>query len=338
MSKVFVIAEAGVNHNGSIDMAKQLIDVAAQAGADAVKFQTFRADLLVTKTAVKASYQKKFQPSTDTQYLMLKKLEIDATAHDALIEHCKTRSIQFLSTPFDSVSIDLLSSKKIDTFKIPSGEITNLPYLRHIARVAKKVILSTGMSNLGEIELAIEVLIAGGVKKENIVALHATTEYPCPLEEVNLLAMQTIQRAFQIEVGYSDHTEGIEISLAAVALGARVIEKHFTLDRTLEGPDHRASIEPQQLSDLVRAIRNIERALGDGIKKPTQSELSNMKVARKSIVAATKIYKGETLTSENIVVKRPAEGISPIRWDEVLGSIAQQDYLPDDFIKFSSKI
>lgn len=329
---VFIIAEAGVNHNGSLKLAKQLIDVAADAGVDAVKFQTFRADKLVSKTAQKAQYQKQTTDVSESQYEMIKKLELDETAHHELIDYCKTKNILFLSTPFDHESIELLNNLGMNIFKIPSGEITNLPYLRHIGSLCKEIILSTGMADLGEIEDTLDVLIASGTPKEQITVLHATTEYPCPIEEVNLRAMQTIERAFGVKVGYSDHTNGIEVPIAAVAMGASVIEKHFTLDKTMEGPDHKASLEPHELNAMVCAIHNIEKALGDGIKKPSASETKNMNIARKSIVASCFITQGEFLSTDNITVKRPGNGINPMRWDEIIGTVAKQDYYEDELL------
>lgn len=329
---IFIIAEAGVNHNGSLELAKALIDVAADAGADAVKFQTFKADRLVSKTAQKAQYQKQTTDAAETQYEMIKKLELNAEAHHELIAYCKTKNILFLSTPFDHESIELLNELKMDIFKIPSGEITNLPYLRHIGSLCKEVILSSGMADLGEIEDALDILIASGTRKEQITVLHATTEYPCPVEDVNLLAMQTIAGAFGIKIGYSDHTNGIEVPIAAVAMGATVIEKHFTLDKTMEGPDHKASLEPDELYAMVSAIRNIEKALGNGVKKPSPSEAKNMSVARKSIVAAQPIQKGEIFTEINLTIKRPGNGISPMRFDEVVGTAALKDYCEDELI------
>ncbi|MDP1604433.1 MAG: N-acetylneuraminate synthase [Legionella sp.] len=331
--KVFIIAEAGVNHNGSLELAKKLIDVATDAGTDAVKFQTFKADKLVSKTAQKADYQKQTTDTAESQHEMIKKLELDETAHHELISYCKTKNMLFLSTPFDHESIELLDSLGIEIFKIPSGEITNLPYLRKIGKLQKKVILSTGMANLGEIEDALEVLIAEGTVKENITVLHATTEYPCPIEDVNLKSMQTIASAFCVKVGYSDHTKGIEVPIAAVAMGACVIEKHFTLDRTMKGPDHKASLEPDELKAMVAAIRNIEKALGDGIKKASPSEIKNMTVARKSIVAAQAIKAGEMFTADNLTIKRPGKGINPMRWDEVLNRQASRDFSPDEPIE-----
>ena len=285
MKKVFIIAEAGVNHNGSIELAKRLIDVASESGADAVKFQTFKAEKLVSKNAQKADYQKQTSNNSESQFDMIKKLELDLNTHKELISYCKTKNIMFLSTPFDHDSIELLSDLGLEIFKIPSGEITNLPYLRHIGKLNRKVILSTGMANIGEIEDALDVLIEAGTKKENITVLHANTMYPTPMKDVNLKAMVTIGNTFDIAFGYSDHTLGIEVDIAAVAMGASCIEKHFTLDCTMEGPDHKASLEPDELKAMVKAIRNIELALGNSIKKPSKSEIPNMQIARKSIVA-----------------------------------------------------
>lgn len=330
---VFIIAEAGVNHNGSIELAKKLIDVAYDAGADAVKFQTFKADMLVSKTAQKAHYQQQTTDTQESQYDMIKKLELDENAHHELIAYCQHKKILFLSTPFDHESIDLLNTLGMNIFKIPSGEITNLPYLRHIGKLGKEIILSTGMATLGEIENALDVLTAEGILKEKITILHATTEYPCPIDEVNLRAMQTIAQAFGIQVGYSDHTNGIEVPIAAVAMGAVVIEKHFTLDRTMQGPDHKASLEPDELIAMVKAIRNIEKALGNGIKKPSPSELKNMSIARKSIVAAKTIQKGDILDENNLAIKRPGNGINPMRWDDVIGTTALKDYTENEPIE-----
>jgi len=330
--KVFIIAEAGVNHNGSLELAKKLIDVATVAEADAVKFQTFKANKLVSKTAKKAEYQKQTTDSSESQHEMIKKLELDEAAHHELIAYCKAKNILFLSTPFDHESIELLDNLGMGTFKIGSGEITNLPYLRKIGNLHKKVILSTGMADLGEIEDALDVLISAGTPKENITVLHATTEYPCPMEDVNLKSMQTIGTAFGVKVGYSDHTKGIEIPIAAAAMGASVIEKHFTLDRNMEGPDHKASLEPDELKAMVTAIRNIEKALGDGIKRASPSEIKNIAVARKSIVAARSINAGEIFTADNLAIKRPGNGINPMRWDEILGKEASRDYAEDEVI------
>ncbi|APC97621.1 N-acetylneuraminate synthase [Francisella frigiditurris] len=333
MRDVFIIAEAGVNHNGSIELAKKLIDVAVDSGANAVKFQTFKATNLVSKNAQKAKYQKEnINDGDDSQYNMLKKLELDVDTHKELISYCKQKKIMFLSTPFDHDSIELLNKLGLAIFKIPSGEITNLPYLRHIGSLNKKIVLSTGMADIGEIEDALDILIAAGTKKENIIVLHANTMYPTPMEDVNLKAMVTIGSAFDIKYGYSDHTLGIEVDIAAVAMGASCIEKHFTLDKSMEGPDHKASLEPDELKAMVRAIRNIELALGSSVKKPSKSETSNIAVARKSIVAKKEIKKGDILTEENITIKRPGNGINPMRWDEVLGSVAMKDYEKDDLI------
>ena len=333
MSRVFIIAEAGVNHNGSVELAKKLIDVAVDAKVDAVKFQTFKAEKLVSKDAIKAKYQSKnMNDGDDSQYNMLKKLELDIDTHKELISYCNTKNIMFLSTPFDHDSIDMLDSLGLEIFKIPSGEITNLPYLRHIGSLKKQVILSTGMANIGEIEDALDILYKAGTIKENITALHANTMYPTPMEDVNLNAMVTIGKTFNIKYGYSDHTLGIEVPTAAVAMGASCIEKHFTLDKTMSGPDHKASLEPHELKDMVKAIRNIEVAMGDGIKKPSRSETPNIQIARKSIVALHDIKKGEMLTENNLTIKRPAKGINPMRWDEIIGTIAQKDYKADELI------
>lgn len=332
MNKVFIIAEAGVNHNGSLELAKKLVDVAVEAGADAVKFQTFKAENLVSKSAKKAKYQVENTGSDESQYEMIKKLELGFDEFEELKKYCDEKGIMFLSTPFDDDSIEFLDKLGLEIFKIPSGEITNLPYLRKIGSLNKKVILSTGMADLGEVEDALDVLISAGTKKENITVLHANTEYPTPIEDVNLKAMQTIACAFGVDVGYSDHTLGIEVPIAAVAMGAKVIEKHFTFDRNLPGPDHRASLEPDELKAMIKAIRNIEKALGDGIKRPSKSESKNIEIARKSIVAKRDIKKGEKFTEENLAVKRPGNGISPMRWDEIIGKIASRDYKEDELI------
>lgn len=333
MSRVFIIAEAGVNHNGSLEIAKALVDAASQAGADAVKFQTFKASNLVSKSAQKADYQKKTTGVAETQHAMLEKLELNELAHQSIIEHCRNKKILFLSTPFDAESIDMLQSLGMPIYKIPSGEITNLPYLRHVGQLGKEIILSTGMSNLDEIGNALHVLEREGTPRSSIAVLHATTEYPCPIEEVNLNAMLTIQKAFGVRVGYSDHTPGIEVPIAAVALGARVIEKHFTLDKSMDGPDHKASLEPDELNAMVKAIRNIEQALGDGIKRPMTSEIKNKLVVRKSLVASREIKAGEFFSAENIGAKRPGTGISPMLWDEVIGKRACRDFLLDELIE-----
>lgn len=332
MKKVFIIAEAGVNHNGSIELAKKLIDAAAKAKADAVKFQTFKTELCVSKNAKKASYQEQTTGKDESQFEMIKKLELNADAHEELIKYCKFKNIMFLSTPFDSDSIELLDGFGLEIFKIPSGEITNLPYLRQIGRLNKKIILSTGMANLGEVEAAINVLTQSGTDRENIALLHANTQYPTPMRDVNLKAMLTIKEAFKLDVGYSDHTLGIEVPIAAAALGASIIEKHFTLDKNMQGPDHRASLEPSELKAMVEAIRNIELALGNGVKKASPSESENINVARKSIVAKTGIKKGEIFSEKNLCAKRPGNGISPMRWDEIIGKTAQKDYKQDELI------
>jgi len=329
----FIIAEAGVNHNGNIELAKKLIDVAVKAGADAVKFQSSKAGKSISIHAQKADYQKKTTDTSESQLDMIRKLELDEGAHEELLAYCRSRNIQFLSTPFDLDSIDLLNKLGLEIFKIPSGEIINLPYLRKIGALKKEIILSTGMADLGEIEDALDVLIKAGTVRENSTVLHCNTEYPTPIEDVNLRAMLTIKAAFPgIQVGYSDHTQGIEVTVAAVAMGATVIEKHFTLDKNMEGPDHKASLEPDELKTMVHAIRNIEKALGNGIKKPSPSEMKNKLIARKSIVAARNIRKGEPFTEESLTVKRPGTGISPMRWDEMIGQVAQKDYEKDELI------
>jgi N,N'-diacetyllegionaminate synthase len=330
--RTIIIAEAGVNHNGDIELAKQLIDVASMAGADFVKFQTFSADRQVTRSAKKADYQTQTTDSNESQHGMLRRLELTEAMHRELIAHCATRNIGFFSTGFDIEGVDLLVSLGLDHLKIPSGEITNLPYLRHIGRQRKAAILSTGMATLGEIEAAIEAIELAGTPREKITVLHCTTEYPTPMAEVNLRAMVSIQKAFGVAVGYSDHTQGIEVAIAAVAMGASVIEKHFTLDRKLPGPDHQASLEPKELSAMVAAIRNIEAAMGDGIKRLTPSEARNKPVARKSLVASLAIKAGEVFTAENLTTKRPGTGISPMRWDEMIGQKAQRDYADDELI------
>jgi N,N'-diacetyllegionaminate synthase len=332
MSKTFIIAEAGVNHNGNINLAKKLIDAAVESGADAVKFQTFKAENLIAKNAQKADYQKKTSGTDESQFEMIKKLELDTDTHNELMEYCDNNNIMFLSTPFDHESIDMLDDLGLQIFKIPSGEITNLPYLQRIGRLNKEVILSTGMANIGEIEDALNILVDSGTNRDRITILHANTEYPTPMEDVNLKAMQTIGNTFKTKFGYSDHTLGIEISIAAVAMGATIIEKHFTLDKRMEGPDHQASLEPNELRAMVKAIRNIEIALGNGIKKASPSESKNKQIARKSIVAKMTISEGEIFTEKNIAIKRPGIGISPMRWNEVLGNKAVQDFKIDDII------
>jgi N,N'-diacetyllegionaminate synthase len=331
--KTFIIAEAGVNHNGSLEIAKELIDVAVDAGADVVKFQTFKAKNIVAKFAQKVEYQKETTSGNETQFDMIKKLELDVNEHKELINYCKEKEITFLSTPFDLESIEFLNELGLEIFKIPSGEITNLPYLRKVGRLKKNVILSTGMADLGEIEDALDVLIEAGTLREDITVLHCNTEYPTPFEDVNLRAMLTIKDAFKVSVGYSDHTLGLEIPIAAAVLGASVIEKHFTLDKDMEGPDHRSSLEPDELKLMVRAIRNIEKALGPGIKKSSPSELKNKCIARKSIVAARCIKAGECFTAENITTKRPGTGISSMEWDRVIGRKAIRDFKEDELIE-----
>ena len=328
-----IIAEAGVNHNGDMEMAKQLIDVAADAGVDYVKFQTFKSEKLVSKNAEKASYQKENTgDSSESQLKMLQKLELSETDHLELIAYCKSKNIKFLSTAFDVESIDFLNKLNIDLFKIPSGELTNYPYLEKIGSLEKPIIISTGMATLDEIGQAMAVLLRNGALRHQITILHCNTEYPTPMEDVNLNAMETIAETYSVAIGYSDHTLGIEVPIAAVALGATVIEKHFTLDKTLPGPDHKASLEPSELKAMVKAIRNIEDALGDEEKEPTPSELKNIMVARKSIVASASIKKGDILTKENITTKRPGTGISAMEWPNIIGTIAKKDYLEDDLI------
>jgi len=328
----YIIAEAGVNHNGSIELAKKLIDVASEAGVDAVKFQTFKTENLVSVNAQKAEYQKETTDSTESQFQMIKKLELDADTHTELMSYCNQKKITFLSTPFDHDSIELLDGMGLSIFKIPSGEVTNLPYLEHIGRLNKEVVLSTGMCNIGDVESAIQVLVNAGTLKPNITVLHANTQYPTPIEDVNLNAMVTMGLAFGVDYGYSDHTLGIEIPTAAVALGATVIEKHFTLDKTMEGPDHKASLEPDELKAMVKAIRNIELALGDGVKRVSKSEKPNIAIARKSIVANSSITEGDVFTTDNLAIKRPGNGISPMRWYDVLGTKATKNYQADDII------
>lgn len=334
MDKVLVIAEAGVNHNGDIQLAKKLIDIAADCGADIVKFQTAKAENVVSKFAKKASYQiENTKNDTETQLEMIKKITLSDDAWPILIDYCKQKNIEFLSTPFDVKSVDLLNNLGLKTFKIPSGEINNLPYLRKIAKLNKKIILSTGMANLGEIEYAIDILTTNGTNRSNITILQCNTEYPTPFEDVNLKAMITIKEAFRLPVGYSDHTTGIAIPLAAVGMGACIIEKHFTIDKNLEGPDHKASLSPDELKIMIKGIREIELSLGDGIKKVSNSEKKNKMIARKSIVANKPIKKGDILDENNLYVKRPAGGISPIEWDNVIGSKAIRDFEYDEMIE-----
>ncbi len=331
--RVFIIAEAGVNHNGSVERAKQMVEAAAKAGADAIKFQTFKAETLVTKNAAKADYQKKTSKANETQFEMLKKLELSHGSHLELIKTCELNKIEFLSAPFDLTTIDLLKKIGISKWKIPSGEITNLPYLRKIAAFGQEIILSTGMADLQEIKAAVLVFTTAGVSLEKISLLHCNTEYPTPMEDVNLKAMETLKSSFPgVGIGYSDHTKGIEIPIAAVALGAGIIEKHFTMDKNLPGPDHSASLLPGELAQMVRSVRNIEKALGNGIKKPSPSEKKNIPIARKSIVAACSIAVGEKFTSENLAVKRPGNGISPMKWDDMIGRCADKKYKKDDLL------
>ena len=332
--QTYIIAEAGVNHNGSLDLARELIEVAAKAGADAVKFQTFKAEETVSKSASKAEYQQKTASAEETQYDMLKRLELSAQDHQQLIQRCQKYNIQFLSTPFGLGSVDLLAELGLNTWKIPSGDITNLPYLRKIGKRNEHIILSTGMADLGEIEDALEVLENAGTHREKVTILHCNTEYPSPMQDVNLRAMQTIAHAFPgIKVGYSDHTEGIEIPIAAVTKGATVIEKHFTTDHRLDGPDHEASLEPAQLTSMVKAIRKVETAMGDGQKKASVSEMKNKNVVRKSIVADSNIRSGDMLSEQNLAVKRPGGGLSPMLWDSVIGRYSDRGYSKDDFIE-----
>lgn len=334
MKNVVIIAEAGVNHNGNLDLAKALVEAAAYAGADFVKFQTFNSDKVVTKGAQKALYQKQNSQGSGSQYEMIRKLELSKSMHLEIIDHCKIHGIRFLSTGFDLESLYFLNELSIPLFKIPSGEITNLPYLRTVASFKKPVIMSTGMSNMNEIHQAVEVLLKGGISKSEITILHCNTEYPTPYEDVNLRAMNKIGEAFNVSVGYSDHTLGIEVPIAAVACGAEVIEKHFTLDRNAEGPDHKASLEPQELKKMVIAIRNIEKAMsGNGTKEPSLSEIKNISIARKSIVAGRFIRKGEVFSPDNLATKRPGLGMSPMEWDSLLGKSASKDYYVDDFIE-----
>jgi N,N'-diacetyllegionaminate synthase len=331
--KTMIIAEAGVNHNGDIELAKQLIVAAKAAGADIVKFQTFQTAKLVTKTAEKASYQKGTTDTDESQYAMIRKLELSRANHEVLIEECRSHGIGFFSTAFDADSFDMLVEMGLDQVKIPSGELTNLPMLRYMTRLGMPVLLSTGMATLGEIEAALAVIEQAGTPRHLITVLHCTTEYPAPMAEVNLRAMLSIKTALGVEVGYSDHTKGIEIPVAAVALGARVIEKHFTLDRTMPGPDHQASLEPHELKAMVDAIRNVELALGDGIKRPSASEIKNKSIVRKSLVAIRTIRAGEQFNAGNVGTKRPGNGISPMLWDEVIGRTAKCDFSVDELIK-----
>ena len=332
MPHVFVIAEAGVNHNGSLDLALQLVDAAKASGADAVKFQTFRADQLATRSAHKAPYQERTTANSESQFEMLQRLQLDAAAHRRLIHHCRNTGIQFLSSPFDTQSADLLATMDVPLYKVPSGEITNLPFLEHLARKNRPLILSTGMSTLGEVEEAVQVLqFAGAIQ---LTLLHCVTEYPAPYAEVNLRAMQTLKSAFGLPVGYSDHTSGIEIAIAAVALGAEVIEKHFTLDRSLPGPDHSASLEPVELRQMVTAIRHVEAALGTGIKAPARCELPNISVARKSVVAARTLPTGHQLAAGDLEIKRPGNGLAPKLLPTLIGRTLRASVAKDEIINW----
>jgi N,N'-diacetyllegionaminate synthase len=333
MMKTFVIAEAGVNHNGSVDLALRLVDAAKASGADAVKFQTFRAADLATGTAHKAAYQERTVPTSESQLEMLKRLELDADAHSQIIEHCRKAGIEFLSSPFDTESADLLEAMNVRVFKIPSGEITNIPFLEHLARKGRPLILSTGMSTLGEVEAAVRAIRDVGAVP--LTLLHCVTEYPAPYAAINLRAMLTLKQAFGVSVGYSDHTPGIEASIAAVALGAEVIEKHFTLDRLMPGPDHSASLEPEELKNLVTSIRHVEAALGDGIKAPADCELPNISVARKSIVAARPMLAGHVLSEKDLRMKRPGSGLPPGLLPNVVGRTLRSAVDKDELIEWS---
>jgi N,N'-diacetyllegionaminate synthase len=333
MDNIFIIAEAGVNHNGDLKIAKKLIDAAVNAGANAVKFQTFVAQNLCSRTAPKAGYQKKNTNNKETQFQMLNSLELNKTAHKELISYCKKQNIIFMSSPFDLDSIDLLYSLGIDIFKIPSGEITNLPYLEKIGSLKKKIIMSTGMAELGEVRFAVKILVNSGSSKNDISLLHCCTDYPADFKNVNLRVLNTLTEIFSgFQIGYSDHTTGFEASVAAVAMGAKIIEKHFTLDKLMDGPDHKASIDPEELKGMVCAIRNIEKALGDGIKKSTDAEIKHRAIVRKSIVAIKNIKKGEVFSLANIGIKRPGNGISPTKWYNVQGMSAKKDFVKDEFI------
>ena len=331
MGRIFIIAEAGVNHNGDLETARKLIDAAAAAGADAVKFQTFKTENLVCKNAQKAAYQMETTDGGESQFAMLKRLELTPDMHEKLMDYCGQKKILFLSTPFDIESLHYLVDCGIALLKIPSGEITNYPLLREAARSGKKIILSSGMCTLEDVKNAVKVMRDNG--GTDITILHCNTEYPTPYKDVNLRAMHTIKEELEIPVGYSDHTQGIEVAVAAAALGAEVIEKHFTLDRTMEGPDHKASLEPDELAEMVKAVRHIETALGDGKKEPSESEQKNIAVARKSIVAGCDIKAGEIFTEENLTAKRPGGGISPMQWDQVLNKKAKRDFAADEMIE-----
>lgn len=330
---VIIIAEAGVNHNGSLELAKKLVEEAAKAKVDYIKFQTFKSECGVTKKAEQAEYQKNNLGNNDSQLEMIKKLELPYEAFEEIIDYCNQLCVKFFSTTTDKPSLDFLHSQKLGIWKIPSGEVTNYPFLKRIAAYNELTMFSVGMSDLQMVRDAVKVLLDNGLDKKNLVLLHCNTEYPTPYEDVNLRAMQTLAKEFDVPIGYSDHTLGIEVPIAAVAMGASVIEKHFTLDRNMEGPDHKASIEPSELCEMVRTIRNVEKALGDGIKRITESERRNLIIARKSIVAAKRIKKGEILSEENLTVKRPGNGISPMKWNDVLGTRANKDFEEDDLIE-----
>ena len=324
-----------MNHNGSIELAKQLVDKAVEAGVDYIKFQTFKASKLVTKAAKQAEYQQKnIGKGGDSQFQMLKKLELSAEDHEVLIAYCNEKGVKFFSTAFDFDSIEYLHSLNLGLWKIPSGEVTNYPFLKRVAAYNEKTILSTGMCDMEDVRAAVDALYKNGLSRENLILLHCNTEYPTPFEDVNLKAMDALRKEFGVEVGYSDHTKGIEVPIAAVALGATVIEKHFTLDRNMEGPDHKASLEPDELKAMVSAVRNIEKAVGgDGTKHVSESERKNIAIARKSIIAARDIKAGEVFTEQNLTVKRPGSGISPMRWEEVLGKTAVRDFIEDELIE-----
>ena len=332
MKKVQIIAEAGVNHNGSADLAFRLVDAAAKAGADVVKFQTFHPDAVISRIAEKADYQKLTTDPSETQLEMSRKLELGADVHLRLRDYCLEKNIEYLSSPFDLSSIDNLVKLGVSTVKVPSGEISNLPYLRKVCSLGKKLIISTGMSNLKEVEDAVEVLKSAGTSKEDITVLHCNTEYPTPFEDVNLQAMLTIRDKLGVRVGYSDHSLGLIVPVAAAALGAEIIEKHLTLGKDMDGPDHKASLEPEEFRAMVESVRSIEKSMGDGLKVPSRSERKNIVIARKSIVAAKDIKKGDLFTEDNLTVKRPGTGISPMRWDKVIGKTATKDYRYDDLI------
>ncbi|MEK9657134.1 MAG: N-acetylneuraminate synthase [bacterium] len=330
--RTFIIAEAGVNHNSDVSLAKKLIDLAVIAEVDAIKFQTFKAETLASLDAQKAAYQNQKTSSSESQFDMLLKLELTHDMHLELIDYCKQKDILFLSSPFDCESIDYLNQLKLPICKIPSGEITHIPYLRKIGQLNKKTILSTGMCTLKEIEFAINFLFKSGLDRSHLSLLHCTSEYPCPFEDVNLKAIETLKKEFGLPVGYSDHTSGITVPIAAVAMGATIIEKHFTLDKTLPGPDHQASLEPDELEQMVKAIREVEKAMGNGVKQPAKSELKNINIVRKSIVAKRRIKKGEVFTEDNLICKRPGTGLSPMQWDKVIGIKADKFYEEDQLI------